>query len=287
MKNWKKIVLGSVGLIGSGVGLALWSGSSNWKAETKHLVEKLNKENSSIKPEKVSFEDFDKLPAPVQRYFRLVLKDGQTHLKTVRLKQKGEFFLNEKWIPFEATQYFSANPNGFVWDAEMRLNPLINIRVRDVFVEGEGSMKAKILSIFTVADAEKKPQLNSAALQRYLAESVWFPTALLPSENLVWSKINENRALATLTESGTTVSLEFRFNEAGEITEVFSPARFREVEGEFVPTAWAGRFSNYEERNGMYIPTEGEVEWQIETVKMPYWKGKIIDSQYKFAQQKD
>lgn len=284
MKNWIKIASGSVGFIGSGVGLALWSSLSNWNAETSRLIEKLSKKNSSVKPETVSFNNFDKLPAPVAKYFRLVLKEGQPIIQTARFKQKGEFFLNEKWIPFEATQHFSANPKGFIWVAEMRLNLLINVRVRDAFVEGEGSMKAKILPFFTVADAEKKAELDSAALQRYLAESVWFPTSLLPSENLVWGEINENRALATLNESGTTVSLEFRFNEAGEITEVFSPARFREADGEFVSTAWAGRFSNYEERNGMLIPTEGEVEWQLETGNIPYWKGKIIDSQYEFAQ---
>lgn len=283
MKNWKKIALGSVGLIGSGIGLAFWSISSNWNAETKRLIEIMSKENPSVKPEKVSFENFDKLPALVARYFRLVLKDGQPIIKTAQIKQKGEFFLNENWIPFEATQYYSTNPHAFVWDAAMSMNPLLNVRVRDAFVDGEGSMKAKILSLFTVADAEKKTELNSAALQRYLAEAAWFPTALLPSENLVWSEIDENRALATLTESGTTVSLEFRFNKAGEITEVFSPARFREVEGEFLETPWLGRFRNYKERNGMLIPTVGEVEWQLTTGSLPYWRGQLTDTEYEFA----
>jgi hypothetical protein len=284
MKNWEKIALTSVGLIGSGVGLALWYGRANWNEETERLIEKLKEQTSCIKPEKVSFNDFGKLPAPVAKYFRLVLKDGQPIIKTARFTQTGNFLLNEKWIQFEATQYFSANPHAFVWDADMLMNPLLNVRVRDAFVDGEGLMKAKILSLIPVMGIRGSEKLVSGALQRYLAESVWFPTSLLPSKNLVWGEINENRALATLTESGTTVSLEFRFNEAGEITEVFSPARFREVRGEFIPTPWLGRFWNYEERNGFLIPTEGEVEWQIATGNMPYWKGKITESEYEFIE---
>jgi len=38
------------------------------------------------------------------------------------------------------------------------------------------------------------------------------------------------------------------------------PARFREVNGKYEPFAWVSRFWDYKERNGMMIPTEGEVE---------------------------
>ncbi|HEY0658673.1 MAG TPA: DUF6544 family protein [Pyrinomonadaceae bacterium] len=89
---------------------------------------------------------------------------------------------------------------------------------------------------------------------RFLAESDWQPTALLPSENLKWSAIDENRALATLTDAEITVSLEFSFNDTGEITGIFSPARFYEINGEYKLFSWAGRFWNYEHRGGMMIP---------------------------------
>ena len=188
--------------------------------------------------------------------------------------------MNENWIPFEATQDFAADPAGFVWDAEMSMNSFVKVRVRDAFVKGEGSMKAKIFSRIPVMSIEGNDELFSAALQRYMAEAVWFPTALLPSDKLSWSQIDENRALATLTESGTTASLEFRFNTKGEITEVFSPDRFREVNGEFVPTPWGGRFGKYEEHGGMLIPVSGEVEWQVPEGAMPYWRGKVTEVEY-------
>lgn len=117
----------------------------------------------------------------------------------------------------------------------------------------------------------------------FLAESAWLPTALLPSENLKWSAIDDRRASATLTDSGTTVSLEFRFNDESEIVEVFTPARFREAGGKYESSAWAGRFWSYAERNGMLIPNDGEVEWQPPDGNLPYWRGQIVEAEYDFA----
>jgi len=165
----------------------------------------------------------------------------------------------------------------------MKINSLMNIRVRDGFRNGQGSMRAKILSLFTVMNAGGADEkLAAGALQRYLAESVWLPTALLPRENLQWSAIDETHAKATLTDAGVTVSLEFEFGETGEIVGVFAPARFKESGGEYKPFPWAGRFRNYREQDDMMIPTEGEVEWRMPEGGEPYWRGKIVDVEYGF-----
>ena len=49
---------------------------------------------------------------------------------------------------------------------------------------------------------------------------------LLPSAALRWSAIDENTALATVTDNGVTVSLEFRFDDAGEVAGIYTPARW-------------------------------------------------------------
>ncbi len=165
----------------------------------------------------------------------------------------------------------------------MQINPLMNVRVRDAYLDGKGMMHGEILSLFSVVDAHDDARLDAGALQRYLAEAVWLPTALLPSENLRWSAIDDRRALATLTAAGTTVSLEFSFSESGEVTGISAPVRYREVNGRYEPTPWAGRFWNYEERSGMMIPVEGEVEWQMPEGAEPYWRGRIVDASYDFG----
>lgn len=144
-------------------------------------------------------------------------------------------------------------------------------------------MKAKISSLLPVMDARDNPKLDAGALQRYLAEAVWLPTALLPSKSLKWTAIDDRKALATLSDASTTVSLEFEFNESGEITDIFAPERFREVKGEYTSFPWTGSFWNYREINGMKIPLEGEVAWQMREGNAPYWKGRIFESQYDFV----
>lgn len=83
-------------------------------------------------------------------------------------------------------------------------------------------MKVKMLSLFSIMDAHDDTNLDAGSLMRYLAELVWLPTALLPSENLRWTPIDDHRALATLTDSGTTVSLEFSFKPETERSAAFS-----------------------------------------------------------------
>jgi hypothetical protein len=129
-------------------------------------------------------------------------------------------------------------------------------------------------------DAHDDANLDAGSLIRYLAELVWLPTALLPSENLKWTPIDERRALATLSDCDSTVSLEFSFNERGEIIRFFVPARIHSLKGETKELPWAGRLWNYEERNGMMIPLEGEVSWQMPEGNAPYYKGKIVDVRY-------
>ena len=64
------------------------------------------------------------------------------------------------------------------------------------------------------------------SLHSFLAKAIWSLTALLPSERLRWSTIDDNKECATLTAHGVTVSLEFRFNAEGEVVGIFKPVRW-------------------------------------------------------------
>ena len=283
MKNWVKFSIAGFSLVGAGIGFGLWAGVSRWNHEIDRLVQALKRNASTQEGKRVSFKDFKSLPAPVAKYFRTILKEGQPLIDTARIDHVGEFKLSDKWIPFHSEEYFSAHPPAFIWNAEMRMNPLMKIRVRDGYWDRKGSMLAKMLSLFTVVHATGDAELAAGALQRYLAESPWQPTALLPAENLQWSAIDERKAMATLTDGATSVSLEFDFNAAGEITGTYSPARFKEQNGKYEPLPWRGRFWNYAERSGMRIPIEGEVAWQTPEGLQPYWRGRIVKAEFAFS----
>ena len=55
------------------------------------------------------------------------------------------------------------------------------------------------------------------------------------------------------------------------------------VKGAVIPTAWEGRFRNYEKRHGMLVSVDGEVAWVLPDGAKPYWRGHITRIEYEFA----
>jgi hypothetical protein len=212
-----------------------------------------------------------------------VLKEGAPIIAHAFVSQKGGFRANpemEGWSDMEAEQYYSVRPIGFVWNASIAMLPLLSVNVSDSYIEGEGRVKGRFISIFPLFDAHGPRELDSGALQRYLAEAVWFPTALLPSQGVAWEAIDDHTAKAVLSDGENSVSLEFGFNDEGEIVSVYSPERYREVSGAYIPTPWRGRYANYIDVEGYRIPSQAEVEWQLEEQVYPYWRATIEQVKY-------
>jgi hypothetical protein len=223
----------------------------------------------------VSARDFAGLPAPVRAYLRRAIQVGATPPSSIMLEQTGELRVGRWWRPFTATEELKVPPAAFTWDARVRMAPLLTARVRDTYERGVGTVHASVAGLFTMADAHGGATLNAAALHRYLAECVWLPAALLPRYALEWSPIDENRALATLSDAGNRVSLEFTFNDRAEVAQVFTPARGRAVDGGFQPTPWRVLMTRYDERLGFRIPVEAEVSWEIDGAWQPCWRGRV------------
>lgn len=224
------------------------------------------------------FAHLGDIPPPVRRYFRAVLRDGQPLIRSVRVTQAGQFRSRETsdveagWRPFRATQVFSTDPPEFVWDARIRMAPLLTVRVRDGYVGGKASMFGALLGLVPILRASDGPELRAGALQRYLAESVWFPTALLPRPGLSWSPLDDTHAKATITDGGTTVSLDFEFGPGGEIVSTRTAGRPRSAPGAaggFVTLPWGGRYRDYGQRSGVRVPAESEVYWVVEGKEQP------------------
>ena len=227
------------------------------------------------------------LPPPIARYLERVLRNGQPLIRRARLKQRGKLRTDgqsTRWLTFEAEQVVVPVTPEFAWNARVSILPLVYLRVRDAYVSGAGSGKVTLFSALTLAADSGGPKLSSGALHRYLAEAVWYPTALLPSAALQWSSIDERKARATLTDSGQTVSLEFWFNDRDEVTGVYSPARWGKFGKSYRQAPWEGHFRNYREQYGMLVPSEGEVGWYSSGKWEKVWEGRIVEAGYEFVE---
>jgi hypothetical protein len=286
VKSWTRPLVVAAGGIAGSVAAAVAVGSRLWDRSIARAVEQLAFHAAASPSAFFSREHLQGLPEPVARYFEFALTPGQPLIKTARVEHRGEMRLGgfgAPWRPFTSVQHVSTHPPGFVWDATFSMAPFVSIRVRDSYLDGVGAMQGKLAGLIPVVDQSGRPELAAAALHRYLAEAVWFPTALLPGDGLTWEAIDSTRARAVLTDHGITVSLEFLFAPNGSIERASTPARYRERNGAYVPTPWACNYRSYEAVDGMRVPMGGEVAWILPEGRLSVWRGRIRRIDYAFG----
>ncbi|GAB6197185.1 DUF6920 family protein [Lysobacter xanthus] len=281
-----RLLLLALALVTAAYALAAATGAVRWARVTARLRTRLHAEGTDALAPRVDFDALDDLPPPVARYLRLVLKDRQPRIRGVRLRHRGDFNMDargERWRPFRSDQVVVAHRPGFDWDAVVRMAPGVPVRVHDAYVAGEGLLQASLLGLVDVAHLAGGGAIAEGELMRWLAESPWYPTVLLPGGDVQWCALDSDSAEATVVDGAVRVSLVFRFGADGLVSGVEAAARGRTVDGRVVPTPWEGRFGAYASFDGMAIPTEGEVAWRLPDRRLPYWRGRIDDASYAFA----
>lgn len=261
----------------------LAAANSTWDARTSEAIVRL--ESGALAPPQSTFatSQLEGLPDPVARYLRAVLHDGAALPFHAQVQQEGTFrgdtARTDEWT-FEAVQHFDTRPAGYVWDARMRMAPGVDVFVRDAFLAGEGSMLGRVAGIFPVTESHGRGAIAVAALQRWLAETAWFPTALLPNQSVTWTAIDDSTARATAVTDGVTASLDFHFGEDSLVTWISTDSRARAVGDAMVATPWRGRWSVWRWHEGKRIPMSGEASWELASGPFTYWRGSVVDVRY-------
>lgn len=212
------------------------------------------------------------LPDPVQRWLRWSGAADAAMPGTVRLLQEGEFRTGEKrgWAPFRADQYFSLDPPGFVWRVRMRFAPFVSVTGRDRWVDGDASMRMRLLGLVPVVDSSG-PDLAQGAMLRWLGEIIWFPQAAL-LQRIAWEAVDDHSARATLTAGGQSAAETFVFDGKGRPVELRAD-RFNDARKETLP--WVNRNEEFGELGGLRVPVAGEALWAYEDGEFPYIRWRI------------
>jgi hypothetical protein len=195
----------------------------------------------------------------------------------VRLQQEGEFRLgaNKPWMPFHATEYFTTNPSGLLWNASMEMAPLVEVTGRDRYVEGTGDIEMRIASLYPVA-RKSGGHLNSGALLRYLNETMWFPAALvLPT--VTWEPIDDFRARATLTDARQSVSAVFHFDDQDRLVNMTAD-RWNDSEQAVLP--WSTPLTSWGAFDGITIPAAGSGIWKTGADAYAYIRLRVTSLAY-------
>jgi hypothetical protein len=270
-----------------GLPAVLLYGAYRWHVRTQELRGRLEEARVPVRPQAVDFRELEGLPAPVQRYFRAALREGQPLVSAVSVEHTGTFNMSdsgEQWRPFTSTQRVVTQRPGFVWDGRIAVVPGVAVHVHDAYVAGEGILHPALFGLIPLAEMhDTGGAVARGELMRFFAEAAWYPTALLPSQGMRWEPVDDRSAKGTLIDSALSLTMLFRFGDDGLVESVQAEARGRTVGGQVIPTPWEGRLSNYQERSGMHVPLSGEVAWLLPERRQPYWQGHITEIAYEWA----
>ena len=277
------------------VGLSAY-GEHRWAGATQALLGKLEagrrdgrqsgQQNDATPPSHYDARELDGLPAPVQRYFRAVLKDGQPIITAVTINIAGTFNMSptgEQWKPFTSRQRVITRRPGFLWDAQISMLPGVKALVVDSYIVGHGLLHATVQGLFTVADVQGEGEIARGEFMRWFAEVAWYPTALLPSQGVRWEAVDDHSANATVVDGPISLTLLFRFNDAGLIGSFRAESRGGMVGDKMVMAPWEGIWSNYQMRDGVQVPLTGEVAWMRPDGRKPYFIGTVTALAFEFA----
>ena len=223
----------------------------------------------------------NELPNSVQKWLLNSGIIGKKPIRSVFLQQELQLKMKprqKEWYNAKAKQCFTIEPPAFSWSLDLKIKSLIPIVGKDKFENGKGEMCINLFSIIPLVNLKDNSKLNQAALQRYLAEIVWFPSAAL-SPFISWVQITDTSVKATMSYLGTKGSGTFYFNKNGDF-EKFEAMRYKDVEENSEPKLWTVKTIKTEERNGIRIPVELNADWKLENGNWTWLKLKINEINY-------
>lgn len=203
------------------------------------------------------------LPARLREQPRVVISQAGT----MRLKP------DAKPRPFTAEQWFATGEVEFCWHARVSMAPLVTAVVEDAYEDGHGRLDAKIWGRFSVAHDEG-PAIDRGEVQRYLAELVWNPVALLRNPALRYEERDDGAIRVSTIDP--QIHVDLHFDEHGDVVRTYA-MRDRGDQG---TAPWEGQFFEYGERGGVRMPTRGEVAWLLPEGRYTYWYGEILDASW-------
>lgn len=222
------------------------------------------------------------LPEIVKKWLRFSGIIGKEKTVTVHLNQVGQMKIKPRksWMPFIATQYINVTNPAFIWKTNVNFMPVFKLLGRDKFTNGEGEMLINLTSLIPIVNEAHNEKINQAAMIRYLAEMMWFPSAAL--ENYIkWVTINETSAMALFKLNGKITSGVFKFSEKGAIKS-FEAERYIGIEEDDDLEKWFIKVEGYNNFNGFNIPNKCRVIWKLKDGDFNWLNLKITELEYNF-----
>lgn len=256
-------------------------GRSQFDNTVKSEIQSIKNPIHLIQQPTATSSQLDSLPPVVKKWLHTSGAAKKRFVQSVSLQQSLQLKMSpdqKSWTSASAYQYFNvANPS-FVWSVDIPSMYLLPVQGRDKFVDGKGEMLIKFASLIPVVDEKNNHKIDEGSLQRFLAETAWFPTAAI-SPYISWEQLDENSAQANMTYQGTSGSGTFYFDDFGNFKK-FETLRYRGGEEKSERSPWIIEVQKSNRINGIVIPTELTCTWMLDNEEWTWLKVKITAIEY-------
>ena len=231
----------------------------------------------TLNNDRITSEDLAELPPVIRKWLDSAKVTETTQAYCARIRQRGKMRLkpDERWMEFEAVQYFDLQKPGFVWSVNVEMTPPLYMDGRDKFEQGQGEMLIRILSLITVVNERNNDKITTSTMLRYLGEISWFPSAAL-NPYIRWETIDSLSAKATMSYQHTEAEAIFRFNEAGDFVALEAERYYGGGEDATLER-WIVSADDYKIINGIKVPYRNSVTWKLKDGDFKWLTLEITD----------
>lgn len=195
------------------------------------------------------------LPAPVERYYKLIYGDQVPVIKTVVITGHGTIspFFN---IPFPARFVFVHNAGkDYRHYIEATFFGLPIMKVNESYVDGKSYFE------LPVATFENDASINQGATLGLWAEAGWFPAIWVTDPRVRWEPVDEKTALLFIPFEGKEENFVVRFNPETGMLDTMEAMRYRDAGSNSKKILWITKNLDGKNIAGTKISAVGSATW--------------------------
>ncbi|EEW26198.1 DUF6544 family protein [Rhodobacter ferrooxidans] len=243
-----------LGAVAAAVLAALWRKAMDTKhAETVWQALRATRDPAPPLFDPATLQD---QPEIVRRFFAQAIAPGTPLHRVVEITMTGEFILNGRALPMQASQIM-APPQGFVWRAKVGRG-LFGFSGADGYLAGQSSwMRFWLAGVVPLVRAGGTADFARSAAARMVLETLWNPAALLPQFGARWQVVGPDLAAVRFDALPQIEPVMLRIDAEGRITEAFTQ-RWSSANADKVYRLqpFGGHCRGWGSFHGFTIPTE-------------------------------
>ncbi len=212
----------------------------------------------------VTEADLADLPEPLAAYVRRSGAVGKPRVTSFYADFHGRIRSgpDQAWMSFTGKQVNTYGPRPqrvFIMDATRSGLP---VTVLHSFADTTATMRAKVLSLFTVVDASG-PEMDRGETVTVFNDLVVLAPGAIVDAPVRWTAVDARHVRGVFTDGDQTVSAELTFDAEHDLVDFVSEDRLRaSTDGKsFDPQTWSTPLSGHRDADGRRVLASGEGRW--------------------------